>query len=292
LKLWEKIKLGWKEYRLTWYAEYEWRWIEWKYSWRMWYLEWILLWNDNSYKYFSEWYSVDDWKKTYEFEFSEKYLPKWNISKVNYKEKNILTIKSVYWENSKSYTIWEKIEILDFWDYVLEKEWAWSQIEAWFYRWEKVTKRKAANIFWKWDSYFLHNANKNNNSSFSHNANKNNYYSVIIKILWFGLVWFISSFIIFKPLFWLFNNKEEIKINEISNWSKYEIIYWNQEKKVVKTKKYDYGWVRTYYESETWIKFSIKDWKDKEVLNKIITEGKIKGWEIEKISLWKAYKIN
>jgi len=147
LKIWEEIEYEGKKYRITWYVQYEWRWIEWEDSWKVSYLEWILLWEKNEYLYFSEGYSVDDWKKEFEFEFSKKFIPQWKITLHNYKEKDKLKVKSIYWENSKSFKIWEYIEILDFWRYVYEKEVSWSQIEWGFYRWKNFSRREAANIF-------------------------------------------------------------------------------------------------------------------------------------------------
>ena len=149
IKIWNIINYIWKKYRVTWYVEYKWKWVSREYAWRLEYLEWILLWEDNSYLYFSEWFSIDEWHKTYDFEFSQKYLPKWDINIHSFKEKNILKINSIYWENSKSFSVGENIEILDFWGYVLEKEQSWTQIEAWFYKWNTVSQSEALNIFGK-----------------------------------------------------------------------------------------------------------------------------------------------
>ena len=276
LKIWEVIKYEGRPYRITWYVEYEWKWIEKWDSWHMKYIEWLLLWRSNDYIYFSEWYFYDDWVKQYEFEFSQKFIPKEKIDLKRYKEKNLLTVKSIYWENSKSYKVWETVEILDFWDYVLEKEWSWKQLETWFYKWIKVNKGIAAKIFNKKESWIPSNWNVN-------------LFSILIVCC--ITIWPLFSVYIAKPLFWLFNKKELIEINEIDNWPKYEIIYWDNQKKVVKTVKYDYWGVRTYYEQKSWIKFSVKSIEDKDIINKIIEEWSSKWWEIEEIWKWKAYII-
>ena len=174
IKIWDKITYNKKTYRVTWCVNYTWIWQEKSYSWSLNYLEWILLWNDNSYLYFSEWYFLDDWYKKYEYEFSYKITPNfqielnWDYLFINWKgtsisEKNLVEAKSLYWENSKVFTVWEKVTLLEFsfwWkDYVLEKEKAWRQSEAWIYFTESVSESSACKIFqkkqnlplfWKW----------------------------------------------------------------------------------------------------------------------------------------------
>jgi len=147
LKIWDKAIINNKTYRVTWYIEYVWTWYEWRYSGRLWYLEWILLWDKWEYIYFSEWFFEDDWVRENEFELSSKVIPKNKIDLNWYKEKNKLVVKSIYWENSKSFIIWEKVEIFDYWNYVLEKEWSWRQKEVWFYTKKSISHKEACNIF-------------------------------------------------------------------------------------------------------------------------------------------------
>lgn len=343
LKIWEVIKYKNKSYRITWYVEYLWKWIEWKESWVTSYFEWLLLWKNNEYLYFSEWYFIDDWEKKYEFEFSEKFIPQNEIDKNTYKEKNNLTVKSIYWENSKSYKVWEKVEILDFWDFVLEKEWSWSQLESWFYKTYKVNRFNAMKIFNKFYS------DKNKKIKYMWYSEWTfiwRFFSIIFLLVFLWSWWedwspwdffpfsvvligiaicFIIYFILFilprlfksgiwlsilpkriliifiiGPIFtlismWffsLFESKSVIEITNITDWKKYEIRYNVSAEKNIKTKRYDYGWIRTYYEQKVWLKFSVKWDKDKEIIEKIISEWKTQWWEIEKLLKWKAYIIN
>lgn len=164
IKIWDAIFYNQKNYRVVWAVNYSWKWYENSYSWELNYLEWILLGEDNSYLYFSEWYFYDDGEKKYEFEISQKVTPNFDVEfkndKIyinaipnNFSEKNIVTAKSLYWENSKVFTVWEKVELFEFsylWqNYVLEKESAWRQAEAGIYKTWTVSKSKAFEIFWK-----------------------------------------------------------------------------------------------------------------------------------------------
>ncbi len=170
IKVWDKIQYNQKSFRAVGYVQYNWTWYEWKYSGKVTYLEWILLWEDNSYLYFSEWFSMDEWSREYEFEFSEKIIPKFSLEpnfdldyvKVNgenigFKEYNEVSAKSIYGENSKSFQVWEKVQLYPFvYDgekYVIEKEISWTQSEAWIYATKNVSEQLARSIFSKqWES--------------------------------------------------------------------------------------------------------------------------------------------
>ncbi|RKW20244.1 hypothetical protein D8B46_09920, partial [Candidatus Gracilibacteria bacterium] len=119
---------------------------------------------DNSYLYFSEGYFLDDGYKKYEYEFSYKITPNFQIELngdylfINGKgtsisEKNLVEAKSLYGENSKVFTVGEKVTLLEFSfggkDYVLEKEKAGRQSEAGIYFTESVSESKAFKIFGK-----------------------------------------------------------------------------------------------------------------------------------------------
>lgn len=164
IKIWDKINYLWENYRVTWSVKYAWNWYELGESWELNYLEWILVSDTKKYLYFSEWYFMDEYTKKYEFEFSQKTTPYFsfefknesfiiNWKKRNFSEKNIIKAASLYWENSKVFEVWEKVEIYEFSyenvDYVLEKEKSWRQSEAWIYKTWSVSKFKAANLFWK-----------------------------------------------------------------------------------------------------------------------------------------------
>lgn len=162
IKIWDIANIDWKKYRTTGYVEYSWRWYEGNYSGWVKYLEWLLLAEDNSFLYLSEWKSSDDWVWTQEFEISEKFIPKqiWDINYISWyaeinwskkylKETDKVSVKSVYWENSKNTIVWEKVELYDFGDFVIEKESSWSQTEAWFYKIKEISWSKVASYFWK-----------------------------------------------------------------------------------------------------------------------------------------------
>lgn len=231
INIWDKISYKWKKFRVVWSVKYIWTWEEWYYHWKLNYLEWILLGEDNSYIYFSEWYFIDDWEKNYEFEFSEKIIPDFSIKfennlvifinwkKIDIKELNRVNVSSIYWENSKVFQVWEEITLYNFsylWqDYILEKESVWRQSEAWVYFSENVSRKKACEIFWK--EYKI-------NFDFSKlkfDLEKIIYTILFIIFFWvpiisffINLLWvFLFSFIVFcLILYWIyFLNKEILK---------------------------------------------------------------------------------
>ncbi len=319
IKVWDIATIWWKKYRVTWYVEYEWTWNEY-YSWTLseyWelnYLEWILVWDDKSYIYFSEWTSYYDWWEEEEFEISKKYIPRhkivsdyerkftiiWN-SKKYFVEIDNVKVKSVYWENAKSYTVWEKVVLYDNWLFIIEKEWAWSQEEVGFYKWESITKKEAWEIFWEIDAvdytlwmlafffalwYFWTIADIvpiriiiyiisililsiflyfyfGNNKRFSKRTNIIMSWIIIIPILWF---WIFHSF--FNSIL---EKKEKVLLENIWISSKYELdyLYLLSDKKVTWTTRYDYWWVRTFYSAVYWLKFSVKNENDLKIIEKI-----------------------
>lgn len=330
IKIWETLDYNSKKYRVTWYVKYKWKWIEWSYSWKLEYLEWLLLWEDNSYMYFSEGYFYDDGIKKQEFEFSQKFVPEFIPDKTSAKERNDLKVVSVNWENSKSYKIWERVEILDFWKFVMEKEWSWSQTEAWFYRSNSVSRHEASKIFWKeiiWRSY---------NSSTSYGWDNSNsiinlaiywivflfiassfapakylVWAVVVSVIIWSLVFFgakmsekikillyglviipLSWLLIFQPIFGaIMDDKKSVNLSDIDNNKKYEATFkYNSLKKQETTSstRYDYGGTRTYYKENTWLKFSVKDDKDMEVIEKIKS---LEDWELKRIFEWQIYKL-
>ena len=307
LKIWEQIIYKWKKYRITGYVEYFWHWYEDNYSGWLKYLEWLLLWEDNSYLYFSEWQSSGNWEWEDEFEFSEKFIPSniWWIDYINwiteidwktYYKKEIDKIKviSIYWENSKNTRVWEKVELYDFWDFVIEKESSWSQSEAWFYKKNTVSWSEAAKIFWKQYNSFRNIWKKVGNNFFSWE----NILPIIFAVLFFffpliidfftsPVFWYTAISIVLlwilymkKDSFWeewkiafywlisiiitwflsyfignsIFENKKLISLDEINNWKKYEINFTNPN---LETNKII--WRKTY--DYGWIKTSYKQIK-------------------------------
>ena len=308
IKLWNKANIAWKQYKVVWYVEYEGIWYEGRYSWRTVYLEWILLWEDNSYAYFSEWKSWDDGRPEVEFELSQKIIPQFSFSP-NYSSKQISidgsnvafsgitksSVKSVYWENSKSYTVGEKNELYEFphwWkSYVIEKEWAWNQTEAWIYQTKELTWNTAATMFGK----------KYSAATVWNKSSSNSIGSVLrVIIFWIAFLWpFMSLFStvgsIGNPFNALFEDKKEIPIEKITQWQKFELTYPNSNiiPKTTSQKRYDYGGVRTTTKSYTWLKFSIESEADEEVLRKI-QELRDNDWSIitsKNMFEWKIYQL-
>ncbi len=322
LKIWDFAIIQGKKYRVTWYVDYLWNWYEWNYSWKLWYLEWILVWEKGDYKYFSEGWFYDDWERTEEFEISEKIIPKFspkpnyagnyiliNNKKVFFSEKNIVSAKSLYGENSKIFKVWEKVQLYEFSfdgkNYVIEKEWAWTQAEAGIYEIKTVSRKEAFNIFWKdYSSWFYDWKIKNN---FTDSLSMYWFFWLIILIfsgkleyffyfLWILVLFFIISkfiklennqvrnffiMIILLPIlsfisYFVFNfyldSKKEINLENLKEWKKVELKFNSPDvfkEKVVWRTKYDYWWIETYYEKKTWLKFSIKSEEDKKIIKKI-----------------------
>lgn len=242
IKLWETINYKQKTYRTVGYIEYSWRWYEWSYSGVVKYLEWILLWNDNSYLYFSEGYSVDDGSKKYEFDFSYKEIPK-NPLSVDFSKKTFslwgvlmqmkgyseVKVQSAYWENSKSFKIWEEVILapdnVSWSGCVYEQESSGTQTEVWIYKTDKVNESLARKIFNKtWPS------NYSNNTQF----NIDNLWWIGQVFFWwiFGLIMFseyISSQIILYwfwiIILWLFLYNLPKIIESSSNNAQLSIVY-------------------------------------------------------------------
>lgn len=296
IKIWDVITYNKKTYRTIWYVEYQWKWVEWSYSWKTRYLEWILLWNNNSYLYFSEGEYYDDWIKNEEFEFSNKVTPdfvlkpnfsSWyveiNWENIKFKESIYVKTTSLYWENSKSYKVWEDVELYYFaynWNkYAIEKEWAWRQAEAGIYLSNLVSKSLAASYFWK-----------TINSVYDFSGNP--------WIVWFLvlLIWPIFSFLIFIPVFNLIlESEQKISIEQLTEWKKYRVNFKHQElinEEVIGTTKYDYGWIKTHYSKNIWLKFSVLSENDKKIIKYIKwLWNQMEKSDIGKIFLWDIYKL-
>ena len=290
IQIWDKIEYLWKKYRVTGCVNYTWTWYEKNYSWRLNYQEWILLWDDNSYLYFSEWYFSDDWEENYEFEFSKKITPNFDLEFVSdeefrinsslrdFDERNFVSASSLYWENSKVFQVWESIKLYEFsysWkQYVLEKEHSWRQSEAWIYETWSVSKTQTFKIFWKEMKYDW--------NGFS------SPFSYLLKFKLFHLFVSWPIFCVFVVVFSnnIFEGKQLIELKDISEWKKYEIQFTDKSLKkteLTKTKTYDYGWVRKYYKTIEWLKFSVKTEQDKEIIEKL------KKWDFENSELKKIF---
>lgn len=289
IKLWDKINYKQKAYRTTGYIEYQWNWYEGNYSGKVYYIEWILLWSDNSYLYFSEWYSVDDGKKVYEFDFSQKNIPKnpmnVDFSKKTFSSSGILKkmkeyskvkVKSAYWENAKSFKIWEEVTLApdtSSWC-VYEQESSGTQIEVWIYKTEKVSENLARKIFKK-------------------AAKKENYFQTSSfwlvgwkKVLWTGVFGVLIGFIL---LIVLPPYKTQVKNFEI--WKNYYIS--GEHEKYLWTKTCsDEGetWTCYKYKKSIWLSFSIQDEKDLEIIEKIKSRD-ISDERLKEITSGKQYSF-
>jgi len=342
LKIWDIATVEWKKYRATWYVQYKWFWYEGNYSEWTKYLEWLLLWENNEYKYFSEWSSSDDWIWTNEFELSEKYIPK-QIWKIDYirkraeidwqnlyaKEIDKVKVVSVYWENAKNTVVWEQVEIFDFWNIIIEKESSWWQTEAGFYKTKELSWNQAAKLFWKEYNKVSNFWNKNKWLSwgiiwwwifiFIFGINFISLIPIEYIFWWIGiiviwivyyifkdkisekynkaflvLIWLpIFSFLIFQPIFnSVLENKQKINLAELNKVEKAELNFTDtsvMHGKTISSSHYDYGGTRTYYQKNTWLKFSVKTDEDKEIIKKIniLQEDN----EIKKMFDWDLYKL-
>ena len=284
IKIWDIANIEWKKYRATGYVEYSGYWYEDWYSDVTKYLEWILLWENNSYYYFSEWYSVDEWSSEQEFELSKKIIPNFRIPS-NWTIFTKAIVKSIYWENSKNYVVWEKTILYEFtnsWtNYVKEIEWAWSQKEAGIYETRSISWNQANKIFWK-ENILKRNYNKHSSSWIS---------------FWGIIFWIIALLIlpalIFEPIFNNFlENKEKIEISNLDEAKKVELKFKDfsvmQERKTSST-RYDYGGVKTYYSKNTGLKFSVKTDEDRKIIEKI--KELEENLEIKKMFDWDLYKL-
>lgn len=321
IKIGDKIFYKNKNYRAVGYVNYVWRWEEDGYVGVLEYLEWILLGDDNSYLYFSEGYFIDDGERTYEFEFSEKIIPNFDIEIANEnvyiknikytKEINRVKATELYGENSKVFTVGESVELYGFsygWaNYVVEKESAWRQSEAWIYKTWSVSQKQACEIFGKeykkitsnykvdikWYNLFIF-------ASFWFVILLNSWVSLYF-LLWlsFLLTWLVLFFVklknwtltnlssiwfsilFFGPSFafvfslvanFFIENRQSIDLQNIDEWKKFTIEFFDPSLiTTTETRKqtYDYGGTRTYYEQTTGLQFSIKNENDKKIIEKI-----------------------
>ncbi|PZM80137.1 hypothetical protein DLH72_05320 [Candidatus Gracilibacteria bacterium] len=349
IKIGDQISYNGKKYRVVGCVDYFGRWYESHYSGNLNYLEWILLGEDNSYIYFSEGYFVDDGEKNYEFEFSHKIIPNFSISfgyngenliidgkKIYIYENNIVEAKGLYGENSKVFTVGEKIELFEFSfkgkNYVLEKEKVGRQSEAGIYETESISQKKACEIFGK----EYKSLSKISLNSFGENGPTfiilffiffPTIISFLISIFSFIfnpfillLIFIIALVVIGKyfpnlysskkfhlfvsgPIFgiilipMILNNletKEEILLKDLVEGKKFQVEFEDSSLKktsVKSTKKYDYGGIRTYYETVNGLKFSIKSLEDKEIIKKIQKNEGLSE-DLQKIFSQKIYKVN
>jgi hypothetical protein len=216
--------------------------------------------------------------------------------------------------------------------YVIEKEWVGSQMEAGIYETKNLSKSQAWKIFdknvsewssiakiWKkiprfvlypfiWIPAFLMLVS-NNWYIFSTflfllgvglSVGILVYYFKkdwsLLKILMLWLWGYIIAQFLFAPIFNLFlESKNHVTISEITQSKKYESEFSNTELSTTEETgrtSYEHGWIRTSYKQNIWLKFSVRDSKDQEVLEYITKQ--INNWEtseLTKIFTEKIYKI-
>ncbi len=327
IKIWDTATIDNKKYRAVWYVKYVWTrttYVAWnRKSWgRLEYLEWMLLWEDNNYKYFSESIAYYHWSREVEFELSEKHIPDWKIepnydklyvsinwNKSYFEEVDKIKVSSVYWENSKSYTIWEDVKLYDTGSIVIEKESAWTQSEVWIYKGKTIYKSDAAKLFGKTykPTYFWGNSK----NAFTNDSTKAipitvfilfflaNFVSIVTVLLLITaviLIYVLYSYreklkketkialywVLLIPILWLaiikpivnliIETKTPISLENIDISKKYKIEFASSDltqKIQTSTKTYDYGGVRTYYSQNEWLKFSIASNEDMKIIEKI-----------------------
>lgn len=322
LKIWDIATIDGNKYRTVWYIKYKGKrttlsWWSVESYWWLDYLEWILLGWDNSYYYFSEWISTFSRGREEEFELSKKIIPSFSLKpnydmryveidnkKIYMEEIDEVKTESIYGENSKVFTIWEKVELYVFkvWgrEYVIEKEQAGTQSEAGVYESWEISRKDAFKMFGKSYTRTYNNVSQN---TFSQKilpylfigmflllsvfprisllififlivfyVFKVDFNSKLGKTILFGfIIWPLFTFLIASPLFTAIENKTQISLEDVSEW-KHQIIFENKDlmkEEVVKTRSYDYGWVRTYYQQNTWVKFKIGSVEDKEIIENI-----------------------
>ena len=279
ISVWQEITLDNKKYRVSGGVRYIWSWQTGN-SWKLEYIERILIDDKWDTYYLSEskayWQEDGESGVEYQTEISRKIVPDfnlWELSEykifIDWNSCNITEVCSVvaieaYWENSKSYTIWEEITTYQLkykWkDYVFEKEKTNSQQEIWVYHTWEVNDRQLKN----WNIGY--NSLKLNNSFFG----KTIVFSILLIVIWY--------FILNHEI-----NIKEVTLADITNknlsevkWL-YKVNFSDIYKKDISdsTTRYDYGWIRHNIKYLDWIKFKIETQNDLDILKKILS------WELD-----------
>ena len=312
VNIWKNIEIDNKIYRISSIVQYKWKRAESDEIWNLKYNEYLLVDKNWDIKYLSESLATWYWGSEEETELSWKVIPpfqileitpsfiktnKWNLT---IKEVDKVKVKKIFWENTKSYTIWENIILYYFsynWeDYILEKEGSSTQQEVWIY------KRKYVNLSKYNKVVNNHFQNLSNFSELSKNIiilisifflinNIFNISSLIIKLffLWILIYIIILSFdwkfannlrsiimlsgLIFFIIYTYLTFSSEQK--EYKKWTTTKWLYKikfdnnNKFKTYIWKRTYDYGWIQGKFKMYDWIKFAIKSDKDIETLKNI-----------------------
>ena len=319
--IWKEITIENEKYNISSIVRYEWKRAETDEMWNLKYNEYLLVDKNWDIKYLSESKSSWSWGSEDETELSWKVIPPFDIQEINtsyiktnkwnlkVKEIDKVKVKKIYWENTKSYTVWEEVLLYyfgyDWKDYVLEKESSASQSEVWIY------ERKHVNLSWNNKIY----DNINMKGLFDNfNSNKiilitiaSIFLIYIIPGIWYIIIWLLfllpiwtifhfskfipknvttvtSLFRFFIMLFMIpififpfiyvglefFMQAKEYSNNNQEKWI-YKITFNKQNKLKIYDWKitYDYGWTKDRFKEFDWIKFSIKIEKDKKILENL-----------------------
>lgn len=305
LKVWYIGTIDDKKYRITGYVKYVGKWTEyigWSLdsTWRLEYLEWILLSEKNEFLYLSESISIYDWEEEIEFELSKKITPTFSLEvqnsiKVNGEilenyENNSVTIKSVYGENSKSYTIGEKVELTAFGvsglNYVCEEEWAWTQKEIGVYATKIVSKKEILRAFEIKEGSIASNENTKNLGWISINFNSKPIFASILIWLFIGICIYM-----FAIVGW---GKTLVDDHSLIVWKSYYIDGKHTDFLGETTCSDDEGsWTCYQYRTRNGIAFSIKDETDRTGVSNLKENiGNITNVELKDLLQGKVYEFH
>lgn len=293
ISVWQEITLDNKKYRVSGWVRYIWNWKT-RNHWKLEYIERILIDDKWDTYYLSEskaWWS--EWWETwieYQTEISRKIIPDfnlWELSEnnvfINSKIYNITEICNVrvsqtYWENSKSYTIWEEVITYQLnynWkDYIFEKEQTNSQKEIWVYHTWEINDKDLRN----WNIWY----NTFNNFKLSNFS------------FWKYFTFWIILFFLTFSFFGYEKTIKTITLNDLMNknlseikWL-YKVNFSDIYKKDIfdSTTRYDYWGIKHTIKYLDWIKFKIETQNDLDILKKILNwELDIKSYQIPNYNL-------
>ena len=317
IRVWEKKEFNWVKYNVTWWVKYKGKWKEKTNIWDLTYIEWLLVDPKGEIMYFSE--SKADWSEDWESwveketEFSCKAIPDFDILELTdnniktsvwefpIKEIDDVKVVSIIWENSKSYTIWEKVKtysfLQDWLQYILEKEESGTQREINLYKTVVDNAKYAGDKKLNWIFEWFNNAKEKSNRwmifvgailllafpillilaiplFLIHKYVDPNKFKNIAKISWILFVWFLSTF----TFLWLEHTTTADKLinSDVKSvkWT-YSVKLPNQliDEETIKSTSYSRWGTRHYKKWKTWLKFTIKSEKDQQILRDLLSDN-------------------
>lgn len=289
---WREIDIinSWS-YKIAWCVEYVWKWQEWLEVWDLRYLEWASY--DKEWKiiYLSESQAKDQFYNEKELSLSEKRIPDFEIKNLTDKwiqiweiffpfdEINSVEVKTVYWENTKKYMIWEVIFLWYFsysWkNYVIETERSFRQKEVWLYEISEVLLNDNDNTKLLKSSRFVSKAKGYSKypSSPQYGFRKS---SFVLKTVTTLVIFFMSIPVFFAVFDYWFYKKVPVKLQDITeNWTYYLEIPRDSKfrwDKAIMTNFYDRWWIRTTYKYNEWIKLKVESIADIALIKQLYDE--------------------